>query len=115
VASEEIRVWAYINEKIPDQDWELAVNSIENIPTICTFIDDEKCKHTSFFLSSLYVFTVDIVSSGENDAVVVLSLLLDKVDKSAKSGQLKARIDRSNHLIQHPNEYIYEFWGLVER
>ena len=109
---EEIRAWAYSNEKIPEQDLELAVNSFENIPMICTFIDDEKCTHTSFFLSSLYVFTGDIVRSGITEDIVSLHELVDHVTKTAKSEQLKNWVERSKHLIKHPKEYDYDYWGL---
>lgn len=109
---EEIRRWAYSNEKIPEQDWELAVNSVENIPMICTFIDDEQCIRASFFLSSLYVFTGDVVRSGEKEDITVLLLLLDRVAVSPKTEKLKAWIERSKHLIQNPEEYDYEYWGL---
>jgi hypothetical protein len=68
----EIRAWAYSSEKIPEQDWELAVNSNDNIPMNCELIEDGKCKHTSFFLSSLYVFTGDIVKTGKKEAVMTL-------------------------------------------
>ncbi len=44
-----IKLWAYSDIKIPDQDWELAVNCFENIPMICSFVDDEKCKPIHFF------------------------------------------------------------------
>lgn len=110
-SADEIRAWAYSNEKIPDQDWELAVNRFEYIPMLCTFVDDVKCNHASFFLSSLYVFTGDIVRSGESEAKGNLSRLLDSVDKTAKTKQLKAWIERSRHLIEHPTEYNYEYWG----
>lgn len=109
---EEIKIWAYSDEKIPEQDWELAVNSFDNIPMICTFIDDENCNHTSFFLSSLYVFTGDIIMSGEIEEIERLSVLLDKVEMTAKSEKLYAWIKRSKHLIQHPNTYDYTYWGL---
>jgi len=109
---EEIRVWAYSKEKIPEQDWELAINNFENIPMICSFIDDENCNHISFFLSSLYVFTGDIVRSEEIEETDRLSVLLDKVQLSAKSEILKEWINRSKYLIQHPNTYDYAYWGL---
>ncbi|MGF9905988.1 hypothetical protein [Brevibacillus porteri] len=109
---EEFKVWAYSNEKIPEQDWELAVNGFENIPMICTFIDDAKCKHSSFFLSSLYVFTGDIVRSRSTEDIVRLSVLVEDVAKTAKSEQLKNWLERSKHLIKHPKEYDYDYWGL---
>lgn len=89
---EEIKIWAYSDELAPEQDWELAVNSFENIPMICGFIDDQKCKHIPFFLSSLYVFTGDIVRSGEADVLRELIILLDQVSTSAKSDELKTWI-----------------------
>ncbi len=44
-----IKLWAYSDMEIPGQDWELAVNCFENIPMICSFVDDEKCKPIHFF------------------------------------------------------------------
>jgi len=38
----------------PVQDWELAIYKFENIPMICTFVEDEQCEHTSYFLNTLY-------------------------------------------------------------
>ncbi|MET3209111.1 UNVERIFIED_CONTAM: hypothetical protein ABIC26_002052 [Paenibacillus sp. PvR008] len=108
----EIKLWAYSDMKIPDQDWELAVNSFENIPMICSFVDDEKCKPIHFFLSSLYVFTGDVVKSGEEEVIKELALLLEKVSNFAKTEQLNAWIERSKHLIQHPRDYNYDYWGL---
>ncbi|MED4779433.1 hypothetical protein [Brevibacillus choshinensis] len=109
---EEIRFWAYSNEKIPEQDWELAVNSFENIPMICSFIDDDLCNRKAFFLGSLYVFTGDIIRSGESNKIVKLSTLLDSLVETAKSETLKAWIERSKHLIVNQEEYDYEYWGL---
>lgn len=108
----DIRIWAYSDMKIPDQDWELAVNSFENIPMICSFVDDEKCKHIPFFLSSLYVFTGDVVESGEEKGIKELSVLLEKVSTFAKTEELNVWIERSKHLIQHPRDYNYDYWGL---
>ncbi|MCM3782268.1 hypothetical protein M3231_04740 [Neobacillus mesonae] len=114
-STEEIRAWAYSNERIPTQDWELAVNSTENIPMICTFVDDKNCNQTSFFLSSLYVYTGDIVSTGELEEITQLSDLLKKVEKTAKSDELKNWVRRSRNLIQHPNTYNYDYWGLFSK
>ncbi|MDR0271596.1 hypothetical protein [Paenibacillus sp.] len=111
-APEEIKEWAYSNEMIPDQDWELAVNSFENIPMICTFVEDGECRHTSFFLSSLYVFTGDIVRGRKNKEIQRLNMLLDRIELTAKSEQLKAWIVRSKHLVQYPKTYTYAYWGL---
>lgn len=110
--SEEIRIWAYNNELIPEQDWELAVNSFENIPMICSFVDDKECKHLSFFLSSLYVFTGDIVRGEEIEEYNKLTELLKKLEVTAKSEELKAWITRSKELIQNPKKYDYRLWGL---
>ena len=109
---EEIKAWAYSDEMIPEQDWELAVNSFGNIPMICSFIDDENCNHISFFLSSLYVYTGDIVRSGDIQEIEMLKMLLDKVAISAKSEKLTDWIKRSKYLIHQPNTYDYTYWGL---
>lgn len=109
---DEIRVWAYSNEMIPEQDWELAVNSFENIPMICTFVDDKQCRHISFFLSSLYVFTGDIVRSREIEEINKLCELLDRLEVTVKSKELGDWIARSKNLIQHPDIYDYDYWGL---
>lgn len=111
-APEEIRLWAYSNELIPEQDWELAVNSFENIPMICTFVDDKECKHTAFFLSSLYVFTGDIVRAEEIEELNKLSQLIKKIEVTAKSEELKLWITRTKNLMQYPANYEYKFWGL---
>ena len=109
---EEIKTWAYSEEMIPEQDWELAVNSFGNIPMICTFIDDKNCKHISFFLSSLYVFTGDIVRSEDIREIEKLKMLLDRVTMSAESEELSNWINRSKGLITQPNTYNYAYWGL---
>ena len=49
----EIKKWAYSDESISEQDWELAVANFENIPMICTFVDDERYKQSAFALSEL--------------------------------------------------------------
>ena len=46
---EEIVKWAYNREKVPIQDWELAVNSIENIEMIISFVEDVNCPKRRFF------------------------------------------------------------------
>ncbi|WP_379140062.1 hypothetical protein [Paenibacillus sp. sgz500992] len=112
---EEIKIWAYSDEQIPSQDWELAVNNVENIPMICSFIDDDKCQKKTFFLSSLYVFTGDIVASEIESDIADLTSLLDKVEKGAKTEELKTWIYRSKHLISYPQEYDYDYWGLFSK
>ncbi len=109
---DEIRVWAYSDELIPEQDWELAVNSFENIPMICKFVDDVNCKHIPFFLSSLYVFTGDIVRGKKTEENKRLSALLDRLDLTARSELLIAWIARSRDLLEHPQTYTYAYWGL---
>lgn len=108
----EIRTWAYSDLKIPEQDWELAVNSFDNIPMICSFIEDKQCKHISFFLGSLYVFTGDIVKAGIKNEIDRLKDLLLKIEKTATSEELKAWITRSKTLLQDPSKYNYAYWGL---
>ncbi|MBQ4898762.1 hypothetical protein KB559_07925 [Paenibacillus sp. Marseille-P2973] len=110
--AEEIRIWAYSDALIPEQDWELAVNSFENIPMICSFVDDEECKHISFFLSCLYVFTGDFVRSRKNEEYNDLIELLNSIEVIAKSEELKDWIKRSKDLILNPDKYDYRFWGL---
>ncbi|WP_411347602.1 hypothetical protein [Paenibacillus sp. WLX2291] len=112
---EDIRRWAYSKEKIPDQDWELAVNEFENIPMICGFVDDPDCKHIQFFLSCLYVFTGDIVSSGDVEQMSRLSDSLNKLESRAKSRQLKDWVIRSKELLLHPDKYDYDYWGLTSK
>ncbi|MDQ0492446.1 hypothetical protein QOZ95_000593 [Paenibacillus brasilensis] len=68
-----------------------------------------------FFLSSLYVFTSDVVKSGEEEVIKELALLLEKVSNFAKTEQLNAWIERSKHLIQHPRDYNYDYWGLESK
>ena len=108
----EIKKWAYSDESISEQDWELAVANFENIPMICTFVDDERCKQTSFFLSALYVFTGDIIRIGDSERIEKLSQLLKKIEGTAKSEKLKLWIKRSQYIINHPEQYDYKYWGL---
>ena len=108
----EIKKWAYSDESISEQDWELAVANFENIPMICTFVDDERCKQTSFFLSALYVFTGDIIRIGDRERIEKLSQLLKKIEGTAKSEKLKLWIKRSQYIINHPEQYDYKYWGL---
>ncbi len=79
---------------------------------ICTFVDDKNCKHIPFFLSSLYVFTGDIVRSEDIQEIEKLKMLLDKVTISAESEELTNWINRSKGLIKQPNTYNYAYWGL---
>ncbi|KXH86723.1 hypothetical protein [Sporosarcina sp. HYO08] len=109
---EEIKKWAYSTEDIPDQDWELAINSFGNIPMICTFIEDENCIHTSFFLCALYVFTGDLVRSGSSDEIRRLSMLLEELTGNYQSDTLNDWIQRSKYLIRNPESYDYAYWGL---
>lgn len=108
----EIKRWAYRNRSIPVQDWALAVALFENIPMICTFVDDKQCKHTSFFLSALYVFTGDEIRRGDSERIEKLSQLLKTIEGTTKSKKLKLWIERSQHIIEHPEQYDYKYWGL---
>ena len=108
----EIKKWAYSDEIIDVQDWELAVAEFENIPMICALVDDERCKQTSFFLSALYVFTGDIIRSADSEIFEKLSQLLKQVKGTAKSEKLKLWIKRSQDIINHPEQYDYKYWGL---
>lgn len=109
---EEIKKWAYLNKPAPRQDWELAVAIFENIPMICKFVDDARCKKTSFFLSALYVFTGDIIRSGDSEKFEKLSQLIKTIEETAKSKKLKLWIERSQHIIKHPEQCTYKYWGL---
>ena len=111
---EEIKKWAYSDKKIPEQDWELAISSFENISMICTFIEDN-CKHSSFFQSTLYVFTGDIVRRGTSDEIRKLSILLEELNGTFKSDKINAWIQRSKYIIQNPESYDYDYWGLSSK
>ena len=108
----EIKKWAYSDEIIDVQDWELAVAEFENIPMVCALVDDERCKQTSFFLSVLYVFTGDIIYVGDSEEIEKLSQLLKKIEDTAKSEKLKLWIKRSQDIINHPEQHDYKYWGL---
>lgn len=110
---QEIKKWAYGNWKIPEQDWELAIYSFENIPMICSLVEDENCKRNRrFFLSTLYVFSGDIVRGGIIEEIDKLSMLLKKLDNTIKSKELKSWINHSKSLINNPESYNYTYWGL---
>ncbi|MGE7910920.1 hypothetical protein [Lysinibacillus xylanilyticus] len=112
---EEIKKWAYSDEMEPEQDWELAIYKIENIPMICTFVEDEQCEHTSYFLNTLYVFTGDMVRGRE---IQKLSQLLDTIENTTKSKELKLWIERSQFLIEYPEYYdgcYSSYWGLYSK
>ncbi|TDX99218.1 UNVERIFIED_CONTAM: hypothetical protein BJ099_117100 [Lysinibacillus xylanilyticus] len=113
---EEIKKWAYSDEMEPEQDWELAIYKIENIPMICTFVEDERCERTSYFLNTLYVFTGDMVRVGRE--IQKLSQLLDTIENTTKSKELKLWIERSQFLIEYPEYYdssYSSYWGLCSK
>ena len=109
---EEIKKWAYSDEGIPMQDWELALARFENIPMICTLVEDKQCKATSFFLCVLYVFAGDTIRGGDNEEIEKLSELLQVIARTAKSKELKLWIERSQLLIDYPEYYEDTYWGL---
>lgn len=111
---EEIKAWAYDAEAYaPEQDFELAVAETQNIPMICGFVNDESCPKRKFFLSSLYVYTGDIVRSKNEKAIHDLTQLLNTQAQTAGNTQpLADWLSRSAHLIRQPESYTYEFWGM---
>ncbi|KAB8138151.1 hypothetical protein F9U64_06305 [Gracilibacillus oryzae] len=108
----EIKYWAFSDEHIPDQDWELAIISFENLPFIISLAGNKHCKQTLFFLSCLYVFTGDIVRRGIREEVDRLAGLLEEIGKNARTKELKLWVDRSRSLIHSPENYHYDYWGL---
>ncbi|MCL1695137.1 MULTISPECIES: hypothetical protein [unclassified Lysinibacillus] len=111
----EIKKWAYSDEMEPVQDWELAIYKFENIPMICTFVEDEQCKHTSYFLNTLYVFTGDTVRGEDRGKIQKLSQLLGTMENTAESKELQLWIERSQLLIEYPEYYHSSYWGLCSR
>lgn len=99
----------------PVQDWELAIYKFENIPMNCTFVEDEQCEHTSYFLNTLYVFTGDTVRVGDNEEIQKLSQLLDTMEKTAESKELQLWIERSQLLIEYPEYYENSYLGLCSK
>ncbi|MDD1502890.1 hypothetical protein PVA17_08985 [Lysinibacillus sp. CNPSo 3705] len=97
----------------PVQDWELAIYKFENIPMICTFVEDEQCEHTSYFLNTLYVFIGDMVRVGRD--IQKLTQLLDMIEHTTKSKELKLWIERSQLLIEYPEYYDNFYWGLCSK
>lgn len=108
---EEISKWAYSNELIPDQDWELAVYDIDNIDLIIKLACDIECKHREFFLGCLYVFTGDIIDSKDNDEIIKLKSILLKASRQVDP-EIVEWVARSSELIAHPEKYSYKYWGL---
>jgi hypothetical protein len=109
---DEIRAWAYTPNASHEQDWELAVNETENIPMICGFINDEKCQHKPFFLSSLYVYTGDIVRSKDEERILRLIKLLNEISDGQNTSPVLDWIIHSIHLVTHPEKYNYAHWGI---
>ncbi|GED34457.1 hypothetical protein BCE02nite_55980 [Brevibacillus centrosporus] len=75
-------------------------------------MEDEKCKHTRFFLGCLYVFVGDIIRSQIERDIHQLAVLLKEIAKSARNENLDAWVQRSLQLIQNPQLYDYDYWGL---
>lgn len=109
---DEIKAWAYSDMYAPDQDFELAVNTIGNIPMICGFINDPTCNKHKFFLSSLYVCTGDIVRVPQENQKAEFERLLEQLSNGDHSLLVQEWITRSLHLVQNPDTYSYEYWGL---
>ncbi len=111
---EEIKRWAYSKDRIPEQDWELALYSGDNISMICSFVEDPECttKHRHFFLRCLYVYTGDIVRVQHSESMASLLDLLNQLEQTARSQELQAWITRSKELIESPENYTYAYWGL---
>jgi hypothetical protein len=111
---EEIKLWAYAEDKMHEQDFELAVGTIERFPMICDFIRDPRYNKSLFFLSTLYVVVGDTIRSGSrNDkAILVLRNMLVQLDDVKKHEELSKWLSRSLRLIENPESYTYPYWGL---
>lgn len=107
----DIQEWAYSNQSVPDQDWELAVYDYENMDMILEFVDDIYCPKRLFFLGCLYVFTGDIIRKNSEIELKNLQSVIRSATKYSNV-LIKDWIERSNALISHPENYSYEFWGL---
>ncbi|OEG09868.1 hypothetical protein BCR25_10210 [Enterococcus termitis] len=108
---------AYSDESIPDQDWELALFSEENIDNIfmiCEFIEDEKCSKKSFF-GTLYVLTGDVITSNNQKYISQLTRAIIEMKPLFKSQSIIKWIKRSEKLIEKSETYSYEYWGLNSR
>ena len=115
-SSEKIRNWAYSDELIPDQDWELAVvDTPENQRLCLTLAADLGCPKRQFFLGCLYVFTGDTITDKVPHPIEELNDLLQRAAYFTSSEEIRLWRERSIALIQHPGNYTYEYWGLYSR
>ena len=75
----DIRQWAYSNEMIPEQDWELAlIGKVADQQLCLTLAADRDCPNRTFFLGCLYVFTGDTIRGTIEHPIEELESLLDR-------------------------------------
>jgi hypothetical protein len=107
----EIEKWAYSTEKLPDQDWELAVALLINLEVLIKLAKDADCPKHKFFLGALYVLVGDIVRSKDtNKSSNLIEMLQNHIH--SESEDIKSWAERSLDLLENPSSYSYKYWGL---
>jgi len=111
----EVITWGNSDKPIPTQDWELALfnpGEYNKIYIICDFASIEKHPKKDFFLGTLYVLSGDTIVSEDEEHINKLGEHIKKIKQKYNSKDIQKWCERTEQLIQNPQLYSYEYWGL---
>ncbi len=108
--ADDIRAWAYSDDAEPQQDFDLLITGLGNERLFLDLATDNACPKRKYFLSCLYLFVGDAVSTRyETNSRTDVEELLGLADAVADEA-LREWIGRSRQLIVDPESFDYDLW-----
>jgi len=117
--TEDIRSWAFeVGAEEPVQDWDLMLAHVAQDELYLELASDDACPKADYFLALLYLIVGDAVRTVYGERTK------DQIESMLKKGEARFPkrciylwIQRSKHLLAHPESFQYDDWcaGLLAR
>ncbi len=112
---DDLRRWAYTPDAdYPDempQDWDLMVADIEKAEQLVELASAMDCPNRTFFLGCLYILAGDCVRLVHHRHEIPRLRNVFKCVRPDAPADVRRWVERSNRLLDHPEEFEYQGWG----
>ena len=107
---EEIKNWAYSNEKWPHDEWDLFLSWTRELDLFIELATDQKCPKKVFFLHMLYYIVGTTFSEPtKTDKLNRIESYANK-GRNSKHDDIKKWVSEVDLLLKGRKKYTYENW-----
>ena len=107
--AEEIREWAYSDDRWPEQDWDIGVCNGEHDPLLYKLASDLECPQRRFFLHTLYFMVGDAIHCGNIQRQKRLLKWIESLEPSPHQN-LNEWKKEAILILNGEMEFDYDYW-----